>query len=293
MKHVIIANPRSGKGKGRKRLPLVEANLRSRSVPFETMTTTGPGDATAFATAACGAGCEVIVVLGGDGTLFEVVNGIMATERRPKVAQIPVGTGNSFIKDLGIDTFEQGLAALDRGVTRKVDLGKGSSTGHDFWFINLTGAGFVARAARTASFFKMFGDFSYTIAVLLELPGLKSRRLDIVADGVSTSRDAVFIEICNSRKTGGEMIMAPGAKVDDGLFDVVIAKAMNRRTLLSLLPTIFTGKHVGSPYVEIFTCRKIEARFDGAEPVTPDGELLGTTPLTTEVHPGAIEIFAL
>jgi len=290
--YTIIANPRSGKGKGKIRLPQVEAWMRERSLPFETRVTTGPGDATRFARAAADSGSETLVVLGGDGTFYEAVNGIMGASRLPRLAQIPVGTGNSFIKDLGIDSFEDSLAALAEGKVRKVDVGRGSAGGGTFYFVNLLGAGFVAHTARRAHAFKLFGDFSYVIGVLLGLPGLRARSLHTIADGVETVRDALFIEICNSRKTGGDMIMAPYALVDDGLFDVVIAKAMTRRQLLDLFPQIFTGKHVESPFIETFTCARIEAGFSHPQLITPDGELLGNTPLTAEILPLAIEIYA-
>ena len=300
----IIANPRSGKGSGKARLQQVEDWMRERTLPFESRVTAGPGDAIRFARESAEAGSETLVVLGGDGTFYEVVNGIMGASRRPRLAQIPVGTGNSFIKDLGIDSFEDGLAALADGKVRRVDVGRGqaagagtgaglaAAAGAEFYFVNLCGAGFVAHTARRAGYFRAFGDFAYVIAVLLGLPGLRAQSLRTVADGVETVRDAHFIEICNSRKTGGDMIMAPSAKVDDGLFDVVIAKKMTRRQLLDLFPQIFTGKHVESPLVETFTCTRIEAAFEKAEPVTPDGELLGTSPLSAEIIPLAIEVYA-
>jgi YegS/Rv2252/BmrU family lipid kinase len=236
---------------------------------------------------------DVLVVLGGDGSLFEVVNGIMDTPHRPYLAQIPVGTGNSFIKDLGINTVEDGLAAILGGRLRAVDLGRFSSSSDSYYFINLTGAGFVARVARLAGRFKFLGAFSYTLAVLLLLVPLKARRLELVADGIPSVRDALFVEICNSKKTGGDMIMAPEAEVDDGLLDIIVAKAMNRRQVLALFPQIFKGTHVNSPLIESFTCRKLSVRFDTEEPVSPDGELVGVTPLEAEIVPRALELYTL
>jgi YegS/Rv2252/BmrU family lipid kinase len=236
---------------------------------------------------------DVLVVLGGDGSLFEVVNGIMDTPYRPKLAQIPVGTGNSFIKDLGINSVQDGIAAILGGKLRAVDLGRFSSDCGTYFFINLMGAGFVARVARLAGRFKFLGAFSYTLAVLLLLVPLKARRLEIVADGVPSVRDALFVEICNSKKTGGDMIIAPEAEVDDGLFDIIIAKAMNRRQVLALFPQIFKGTHVHSPLIESFKCRNISVRFDTIEPVSPDGEQTGNTPLSAEIVPRALELYTL
>jgi diacylglycerol kinase family enzyme len=161
----------------------------------------------------------------------------------------------------------------------------------EFHFVNLTGAGFVANVASRAGSFKLFGDASYTIGVLLELILLRGTVCRVIADGRESTRDAIFVEICNSRKTGGDMIMAPEALVDDGLFDVVIARSMSRRTLLGLFPKIFTGEHVKDPHVECFRCAKISVSFDRPQRVTPDGELLGTTPLEAEVIPRALDVF--
>jgi len=159
--------------------------------------------------------------------------------------------------------------------------------------VNLCGAGFVAHTARRAGYFRAFGDFAYVIAVLLGLPGLRAQSLRTVADGVETVRDAHFIEICNSRKTGGDMIMAPEAEVDDGLFDVIVAKAMNRRQVLALFPQIFKGTHVHSPLIESFKCRSLAVRFEMEEPVSPDGELVGITPFEAEIVPKALELYTL
>jgi diacylglycerol kinase family enzyme len=172
-----------------------------------------------------------------------------------------------------------------------VDLGRMRCSAGEYLFANLVGAGFVADVASRARGFKMLGDRSYTIGVLIELARLRGSVCRVTVDGRQTTREALFVEICNSRKTGGDMIMAPDAVVDDGLFDVVIAGAMNRRTLLGLFPRIFTGEHVKDPLVETYRGSRISVSFDRPQRVTPDGEVLGTTPLEVEVLPRALEVF--
>lgn len=250
-----------------------------------------PGDVAEIAARAVREGASPLVLVGGDGTLFEAVNGMARAGRFVPVAQIPVGTGNSFIKDLGIHTPAQGLSALFQGRTRAVDLGRMRCSCGEFYFVNLVGCGFVADVASRAGHFKLFGDASYTIGVLVELLVLRAGICRVTVDGRENAGEAIFVEICNSRKTGGDMIMAPDAVVDDGLFDVVIARAMSRRTLLGLFPKIFTGEHVKDPHVESFRCSKISVAFERPQRVTPDGELLGTTPLEAEVVPRALEVF--
>ena len=283
----------AGHGRGARVLSRVEAYLADRNIVHQTAVSGRPGHVTEIAAEAAGRGQSPVVLVGGDGTLFEAVNGMARAGRFLPVAQIPVGTGNSVIKDLGIESVEDGLRALTEGRTRAVDLGRVRSPAGEYHFVNLVGAGFVANVASRAGSFKLFGEFAYTIGVLLELVFLRAVPCRLTADGKESIRDAVFIEVCNSRKTGGQMIMAPSAEVDDGLFDVVIARAMSRRTLLKLFPRIFTGEHVKDPHVETFRCSRLSVSFDPPQKVTPDGELRGSTPLEIEVVPRALEVFSL
>jgi diacylglycerol kinase (ATP) len=290
---IIIANPKAGHGRGAQSLSQVEAFLSERHIVHRTAVSERPGHVTDLAAEAAGRGESPIVLVGGDGTLFEAVNGMAKAGRFLPVAQIPVGTGNSFIKDLGVESVEDGLRALTGGRTRAVDVGRVRSAAGEYHFVNLVGAGFVASVVSRASSLKLFGDLSYKIGVMLELVVLKAASCRLTVDGKESVRDALFVEVCNSRKTGGEMIMAPSAVVDDGLFDVVVARAMSRGTLLKLFPLIFRGEHVKDPHVEVLRGSRISVSFEPPQWVTPDGEILGKTPLDIEVVPRALEVFCL
>ena len=181
MRMILVANPRSGRGDGHSVVETLRTSLETAGHQCEVRRTDPTVNGRLIARETAGS-ADVLVVLGGDGSLFEVVNGIMDTPHRPRLAQIPVGTGNSFIKDLGINTVDDGLAAILGGKLRSVDLGRFRSDCGTYYFINLMGAGFVARVARLAGRFKFLGAFSYTLAVLLLLVPLKARRLDIGND---------------------------------------------------------------------------------------------------------------
>lgn len=290
---LVIGNPRAGHGRGARVLSQVEAYLDDHRIVHRTAPSTHVGHVTDLAAEAAAGGESTLVVVGGDGTLFEALNGMVRAGRFVPVAQVPVGSGNSFIKDLGIETVDDGLRALTEGRKRAVDIGRVRSASGVYHFVNLVGAGFVANVASRAITFKAFGDASYTIGVLLELLVLRAAPLRLTVEGKESVRDAIFIEVCNSRKTGGDMIMAPSAEVDDGLFDVVIARAMSRWTLLKLFPLIFKGTHVLDPHVETFRCKRMSLSFDVPQKVTPDGEIVGTTPLDIEVVPRALEVYTL
>ncbi len=282
-----------------------EEALRRAGATVTTSVSTYPGEAVGLAEAAVSSGeTDAVVAVGGDGTLFEVINGMFDRSGRTPpssaaspvapipVAQIPVGTGNSFIKDLNISSPQEAIDAILAGHRRTIDVGRFATTDGSWYFVNLLGAGFVSSVAHTAGRYKKLGALSYIIAVIQETVRLSYNPLTLTVDGDRIVRDGVFVEICNSRFTGGDMMMAPGAAIDDGLFDVVIMSRTTRRKLLSLFPKIFSGKHVDDPLIEVFRGRSITLETEHPWLLTPDGETFGTTPISAEIIPGGLEILA-
>jgi diacylglycerol kinase (ATP) len=234
-----------------------------------------------------------IVVVGGDGSLFEVINGMMrGNERLPiPLGVIPVGTGNSFSRDLAVADTTQAVQKIIAGNVRNVDLGKCVCAERTMYFINILGFGFVSDVAEKASLFKRWGSLSYVIGVFIITAKLESYHLDFEIDGKSYQRENIFVEICNSTKTGGNMIMAPQAEIDDGLLDVVLLNKTSRLRLLSALPKIFKGTHVQMEEVETFKAKEMRFQPSASKILTPDGEITGHTPITISVLPGKIRVF--
>jgi YegS/Rv2252/BmrU family lipid kinase len=232
--------------------------------------------------------------VGGDGTLSEIINGLYAGSGSISIplGQVPVGTGNSFIKDLDIHSVEDAVSALVRGETRDIDLGHFECDAGAYYFANLLGAGFVTNVALRAGKYKKLGALSYILGVFEETVRLEPTPLSIDIDGRLIERDGIFVEICNSRFTGGNMMMAPSARVDDGLLDVVVLSRVSRGRLLKLLPTIFKGTHTDAPEVEVFRGATVNVRAATPLALTPDGEIFGHTPIRVSMHPGAIKVFA-
>ena len=293
MKLCLVVNPNAGKRNGLEVARHVAALLGDAGIETHLEVSLAPGGTREIAARLDPAEWDAIVAVGGDGTLFDVINGLL--ERADTIpiplGLVPVGTGNSFIRDLGITSPEEAVARIVAGATRRVDLGRFTCDAGTYWFANLLGAGFVSNVAYRAKRMKGLGSWSYILAVLGEVIGLESTRIELDIDGRTIEREAIFVEICNSRYTGGTMMMAPGAKVDDGLFDIIVAGSMTRRTALKLLPTIFSGAHVESPSVEVFTGRSVRLRAAKPLALTPDGETFGTTPIDVSMHPGMVEIF--
>lgn len=293
MRLCLIVNPNAGRRASVAIASRVTAELERAGIDSATLVSSRVGETRTLAARLDVAEWDGVVAVGGDGTLFDVVNGLLdARDEIPlPVGQIPVGTGNSFIRDLGVESVEDALVPILAGTTRRVDLGRFTSSAGEYAFVNLLGAGFVSDVAHRASRYKGRGTLSYLLATLREVMRLAPATVTLTVDGRVIEREAIFVEICNSRYTGGAMMMAPDALIDDGLFDVVVARAMPRRTVLALLPLIFSGRHVESPLVEVFRGAHVTLVADRPLALTPDGETFGTTPITATIAPGAVELF--
>jgi len=293
MRYCLIVNPHAGSKHGRKVAEELSKALRDNGDEVTMMVSEFPGNTLTLAASLDTGSFDGILAVGGDGTLFEVINGLLQDDKELSIplGQIPVGTGNSFIKDLGISSYEDGLNAVLSGNTRSIDLGHFSYSGGSHFFVNLLGTGFVSNVAYRAKKYKLFGSFSYILGVLEEMIVLKAVNIELTIDGRIFKRQAVFTEICNSRYTGGDMEMAPDAEIDDGLLDVVVLKKISRRKLLSLFPLLFKGKHVDDDAVEVFKGKEISLKSDSPQMLTPDGETFGETPIDVRVHPGKIKMF--
>ena len=235
---------------------------------------------------------DAVVGAGGDGTIFELINGLMLNKERIPIGVIPNGTGNAFARDIGLKNhaWKEAIAAIKRFKTKKIDIGEVKTPDQTFYFGNIIGFGFVTDVARSAGSLKMFGGASYTIGVLYHTIFLNTFKLKIELDGKILDREAVFVEISNTRYTGKDFLMAPEAKMDDGLFDITLLNKCSRTKIITCLPKIFTGDHVHLDVVETFKASKIKFETDSPKILTPDGEIFGSTPITISCLPGAVEV---
>lgn len=294
MKVCLIVNPHAGKKTGVAAAARTVEFLKARKIECRQLLSMYPGESVTLASSLDHSAWDGIIAVGGDGTLFEVLNGLHTNHERISVpvGQIPVGTGNSFLKDLNIQTEEDAWEAIVSRKTRKVDLARFSYEKGSHYFINLLGAGFVSNVAHTANHFKRWGSLSYIIAVLKEMLVLKSSSIELIIDGKRHTQQGIFVEICNSRYTGGDMLMAPGARIDDGLLEIVFCEKISRRKLLQLFPLIFKGTHVDDPALKVFSGKKVSLSSESPLLLTPDGETFGSTPLEAEIIPNALDMFS-
>ncbi|MBN2416240.1 diacylglycerol kinase family lipid kinase [bacterium] len=294
MKHLLIYNPQAGHRRAEKMLPDVEACLTDNGIEFDLQLTDYPEHATEITSRIDLKPYAGVIAAGGDGTLFEVVNGLFRNKARkkPTLGILPIGTGNAAARDLDLDAenWQKAVAIIAAGRTRGVDIGRFISHSQTYWFINILGLGFVADVTKTAKNLKIFGNVSYTLGVLWQALRLPLHDLTIVIDGREYKRRNLFVEVSNTRYTSN-FLMAPAAEIDDGLLDVTLANKMGRVRLLKLFPKVFTGEHVGEAEVEQFTAKKISIVTDPPKVLTPDGELIGITPIEIECLHRALNVY--
>ncbi len=268
-------------GRASRLLPDIQSSLE-RFAEVDIIQTRHAGHALDLATEAELGLYDGIVAAGGDGTLFEVLNGLYRKKRQERVplGLVPVGTGNAFARDLGLmpGDWQKGIDIIARNQSRKVDVGC-VQTGTDiFYFLNILGLGFAVDAGLMAKKLKLLGNAAYSLGTLWETFKLKSYPLHIEIDGKNIKQNNVFVEISNSRYTGTSFLIAPEAQIDDGLLDITLLSSLPRRRLLRLFPTIYSGRHVRYKEVSTYRARHIRIHAPRGRLMAPDGEFHGVTP---------------
>jgi diacylglycerol kinase (ATP) len=294
MNLLLIFNSHAAHGRAKQLIDPVLKRFSECGVHTDLRITERPGHAVEIVREADFSLYDGLAAAGGDGTLFETVNGYFRNHslKRIPLGVLPVGTGNAFARDLALKTmgWEKAVDAIAAGRKKPVDVGRTRSADAETYWINIVGLGFVADVVQTAGRLKWIGNLSYTLGVLYRTLALRTFGARITADGKTLDRESLFIEVSNTRYTSN-FLMAPTAELDDGRFDVTVLGSMNRRRLLSAFPKIFTGEHVRLPEVETFKAARIRIETEKPKVLTPDGELTGFTPVTIECMPGALGVF--
>lgn len=289
----MIVNPNAGKKTGRQIAENAAARLNDAGLSVQMFISEKPGGTLSIARSLSQTEWSGVIAVGGDGSLFEVLNGLCSDKSviSIPIGQIPVGTGNSYIKDLGISSVDDAVQSIIAGECCLVDLGWFTCNSVHYRFINLLGVGFVSNVARRSARYKVFGARSYIFGIIEEIIHLDPVPIRLQVDDEVIERRAIFVEICNSRYTGGDMLIAPSAKIDDGLLDVVIMKDTTRLRALKLLPTIFTGTHLETPEFEVFRGHHIKLESERPMALTPDGETFGSTPIEAGIDLKVLQFF--
>ena len=295
---LAIVNPAAGGGRCGRLAPEALATLREAGIALDVKETTAPGEATHIARAAYAEGVRDFVAVGGDGTGFEIVNGLfpeaLEAPARPTLGFLPLGTGNSFLRDFTSEGADYSLKALAAGKRRPVDVLRLRHKEGATYFINILSLGFMADVCTvTNRRFKRFGELGYGLGVVFTVAGLECLPIPFSVDGGPLHEEPfAFVSISNSRFTGGKMLMAPGADCADGLADVIVATQLGRFALVRTFPKVFSGLHLKHPAVRSMQARTITFAVDGPRAAMIDGEVIQLWPESLEVLPQALEVRA-
>lgn len=296
-----MINPAAGGGRCGKRADGVLTALRERGFTIDAKRTERPGDATRWAKEARERGASHFLAVGGDGTSYEVVNGLFAARAPiaddpapPVLGMLPLGTGNSFLRDFGVQGESAAIDALARSRGMPCDVLRVEHDGGVLHAINIVSLGFSADVgALTNRRYKPLGALGYVVAVFQTAIDLTAPVFPMRLDGGALdARPAHLVSFCNSQCTAGSMRMAPHAAVADGFLDVVRIGERSRASFVAAFPSIFAGTHVEKEGVEEVRARAVDLELDAAVPVMIDGEIESLRVRRIEVIPRALRVAA-
>jgi YegS/Rv2252/BmrU family lipid kinase len=286
----FLVNPASGNGATGKRWPRLRARAAELGLEGDVLLSEGPGHLTELARAAA-VDHELLVVVGGDGTLNEVVNG--AAGGGATIAVLPAGTGQDFGRTHAIPTrFDAAVGVALAGDVAEIDLGRATYAGGERLFANVGSVGMSGAVARRANSMSkaLGGRATFYYALVREFVRWQNTEVTVTFDDGERRGPMHDVIVANGQWHGGGMRLAPGASFDDGLFDVVLIGDVSKLDFVTTSPRLYKGGHVHHPRVEVV--RSAGVAVDAAEPLPleVEGEPVGTTPVRFEVLPRALRV---
>jgi diacylglycerol kinase (ATP) len=287
----LIINPTADKGRGAALGVEVAARLLAEGHEVIDLSAETADGASDRALAGVAAGLDVLAVTGGDGTVNLGVNLCSGTET--VLAIVAGGTGNDIARALGLPVRDAAAAArvISGGTVRAIDVGRHTDVhGVSHWFAGVLGAGFdslVNERANTWGWPR--GRMRYNLAIARELPVFKPIPYVIEIDGVRHSTQAMLVAVGNGPSYGGGMMVCPDARLDDGLFDVLVVNEISTLEFLKVFPKVFSGKHVGHPAVQILQGREVRLEAFGIISYA-DGERFAPLPMSCQIVPAALHV---
>jgi diacylglycerol kinase (ATP) len=289
---VFLVNPASANGKTGKRWPDIARAAHSAGLRGEAVFSEQAGQLGELAREAADDGATLLVVVGGDGTVHEVVNGIAGRDG-VELALIPRGTGWDFARTHAIPKrVAEAIRIARDGEARPFDLGRATYESGAAWFANIASVGMSgAVAAKANSTTKALGaKTSYLLALGVVFARWKNVHLRVRVD--DEERDALMedVIVAVGRYLAGGMMITPDAEPDDGLFDVLLIGDLTKAELVRVMPKIYRGTHLPHPKGEVLRGRAVTIEADEPLPIQLDGEQPGTTPVRFEIVPAAIRL---
>jgi len=293
---LAIVNPAAGGGKSGQLAAGMLEKVRKSGIAVTVAHTTRAGEATGLARKAYAEGMRNFLAVGGDGTSFEIINGLFPeaeTQGRPTLGLLPLGTGNSFLKDFTKRGVEHTIEALQKNNRRACDVIRLRHAQGELYFLNLLTLGFPADVAETTNRrFKRWGELGYILGVFTRLVQLQHLAFPHrFAEKTELDRNpALFLSFNNSKFTGGHMMIAPNADPTDGLIEYVRWAPIGRLGLIWTLPRLFTGTHIHHPKASRAATKHIDFELSGPVNIMVDGESMRLECKSLEILPAALDV---
>lgn len=288
-KILVLINPEAGRGSARRKFPELEAASLKHNLSIDPRFTKHPGHARKLAAQAVEEGEKLLVVMGGDGTISEVADAL--ADSGVTIGVIPAGTGNDIARSLGIlpgDT-EAAFGRIVKGDTISFDVGLEKLTGRRF--VSFIGCGFPAMVAEEANKMKyMKGSPVFFLSLYKAVIKLRGIPLVLTLDGQRKEMICTSVMIQNTPFTGGGLKVAPGARINDGYFDVVVVDEIGRVELMRNFPKLYSGRHLDHPAFHLMRGKQISVELPENQLVSYDGETTSADRLEIEIKPGAIRL---
>ena len=299
-KAVVIANARAGKGAVSKNPSMYEEFLAAAGLEFEIHLTERAGHAIDIADAALNEGIRYLIALGGDGTIHEVVNGMLHADGTPKnpdavLGVLPAGSGSDFIRTFGLPQAAEDAAKHLAGDNLfLIDVGRveyqSGAERRSVFFPNIAEAGLGGECVRRAERLpRWLGRSRYLFAFWMTLARYKATQGRITLDDRVYEGRITNLVVANAQFFGGAMKIAPRAHPSDGVFDVLVQMG-TKADYVAGITKVYKGDHIPSPAIKVYLAAKVEVTTDASLQVEADGEVLGYTPATFEIIPGVINL---
>ena len=294
---LAIVNPAAGGGKSARLAGETLAQLRKSGLAVDIMATTSRGHAPELAAEAYSQGYRRFIAVGGDGTAHEILNGLFGrakAQERVSLGFLPLGTGNSFLRDFAEDGADAAFRALLAGRSRSVDLIRLTHGAGEIYSLNILSLGFTADVgALTNRYFKPLGPLGYLLGVFVRIAQLRRRSFTLRCDEDTEwdERRALFLAFNNSKYTGGTMLIAPDADSTDGYIEFVRWGPIGRLGLLRALPRLYDGSHLKHPLASRRAVRHVEFNLPVPVDVLIDGEIARLQCKAIDILPGALDVF--
>jgi sphingosine kinase len=291
---VLVVNPRGGVRTGLTLLEQVQIRMAAAGAVLDVHVSQFPGHAAELAKTLDLRGCDGFCLIGGDGTIHEVANGLLQRGDGVSVplGLIPGGTGNSVLLHLGCTTAEDAVERILAGKTQRVDAARLTCLDQTVYCLNIVGWGGVVDINCTAERWRWLGRPRYTLATLWHILWPRRRRAKLILDGQALDDEFLFVLGCNTKFTGKAMFVAPQADLADGKIDVVFVRRASRMQMLQLFQGVYDGTFATQPCVEYRQVRSFRIETEMPELLNLDGELKSCASVSVDMVPAAFSVFA-